>query len=257
MSKKILLSLLVLCLAFNADAQKFSVGVGFNRQYHRMRYMTEDLPHKEVNKQLVISPTLYLGCKLNKKFYLAFDLTYLKYNRSIETNINFNHPDDTTASITTLNYEKTPMLCGKINYKLYKNKKDVKFFVSTGFALAYQKRNDAYNGTVTTRDSGITGTDYNLRPSYLQIHYLLGLQVNLPLSDMMSINFSVNNVFGGKNYLFKQQYTLHDAANTRKQLEYGLFGGFAYFDFKLVYNFTNKKKKAEAKKPEMEKNVAP
>ncbi len=229
----------------------------YRSQYHRMRYITEDLPHQEVNKQLVISPTLYLACKLNKKFYLAFDLTYLKYNRAIQTHINFNNPDDSTARITTVNYEKTPMLCGKLNYKLYKNKKDMKFFVSTGFTLAYQKRNNIYSGTVTTKDSSITGTDYNLRPSYLLIHYLIGLQVNLPLSDVMSINFSLNNVFGGEDYLFKQQYTLHDATNTRKQLEYGLFGGFAYFDFKLVYNFTNKKKKAEAKKPEMHKTGTP
>lgn len=256
MNKTVLCVICFLCIYNRSDAQKFSVGLGFNRQYHRMRYMTEDLPHQEVNKQLVISPTLYLACKLNKKFYLAFDLTYLKYNRAIQTNINFHQPDTKADNITTVNFEKTPLLFSKLSYKLYKNKKDMKFFVSTGCALSYHSKGDEYKGTVLSSDSSIVGTDYNLRPSYLHLNYLIGLQMNLPLSDVMSINCSVNNIFGGNHYLFRQTYNLSDVNGNRKQLDYGLFGGFAYFDFKLVYNFTNKKKK-DAKQPEIQKTETP
>jgi len=246
MIKNTILLFIFSCLCLHSFGQKFSIGIGFNKQYHRMRYLKDELPHQEVNKQFLVSPSLYLACKLNKRFFLAFDISYLKYSTTIKTNFNFNNPNDTSANIATLNYEKTPILFSKLSYKIYKTKNDIKFFVSAGCSFSYQKKNDSYSGYLRTADSSISGSDYNLRPSYMHANFLIGLQINLPLSDRMSINFSLNNVFGGKNYLFEQKYSLYDHSNTNRRLEYGLFGGFAYFDFKLAYNFNNKAKKAKA-----------
>ncbi len=231
--RKIFFLLLSLFFAKSSIAQ-FTFGFGMNFQNHRTKVLIEELSIEEVDKSYPVIPGVFIAQRLKKiPFELSLDITYIRYAKSHKTNINPTNPN-IYDEITTGSFERVPVLIPKVNYQFYKYKK-IKLDANIGATYSFQFIDQTLLSEGKTADNNYTFTFVGSQPTYSRANFLIGLQTTFEISSKLAFRINAFNVFGGKQYLFKDRYEVTDMNGKKKVLEYGIFGGFSCIDFKLAF----------------------
>lgn len=214
---------------------KNSFGMGVNAQWHRIRITEHGLSFMEIQKRSFISPSLFFATKINSRLELGFDISYIRFKKTCQTNINF-HKADPGDEITASTYTRFPIFTSKLNYQMLKKGK-FEFDVMAGLTYSFQITGLTMKIDYKSVDSTINCQYIGESPLNFMVNPLLGLQAKLNVSKHFNLRLNIFNVIGGKKYIYRDQYFAIDKNGDTRKLEYGLYGGFSCIDFKLVYNY--------------------
>jgi len=235
--KKVITFLFFIAIIFQVYTMNgnTSFGIGTNTQWHRIRITESGLSFKEVQKRAYISPTIYFATKINPRFEISLDISYIRFKKTCQTNINYLKPtsgDEITSGI----YCRFPMITPKINYQLMKKNR---FSVDLNLGATYSFQVTGLTMTIDylSIDSTVKCKYIGDSPTNLIFNPLIGLQTKFTLSKHVNLRLNVCNVFGGKKYIVRDQYIATDKNGNTRKLDYGLYGGYSCVDLKLVYTY--------------------
>ncbi len=231
--------IIFLCIFFLKNflfAGNITFGIGSNIQMHRTKITEHGLPIKEIKKKNLIAPSIFFATRFkDSRLEFSLDISYIRYRKTYVTNINFNNPTPIDA-VSTTTEERVPFIMPKFNYQILK-RKSFTLDVSAGFTYSFQFIGFTFNSSSKSYDSTINWNYIGDSPTYSRANVLLGLQGKLKLSKHFNLRLNIFNVFGGKTYIFRDQYVSTDLQGNSRKTEYGIYGGFLSADIKIAYTY--------------------